>query len=234
MLRDELDALLGERPHLIICNLSRRKLDANRDIANGAQHAPHAEHAWRDYHGFIEKARACVTRNCGRGILFDVHGQSHPEKLIELGYVISSEQLTGNPTPSISSIRTLSARSRYSFDSILRGAQSLGARLQKEGFGCVPSPAHRAPPAKYYSGGYTVQEWGSMAGGALDAIQLELPYNVREGYKCTGPRLASVLADYVTDMYTLNCNDITFNQNNATNTCFSRLFWDLVERILYF
>lgn len=233
-LRNELYLALGERPHLVICNLNRKKVDANRDLDNGAQHNFHAERAWCDYHAFIKRARSTVSRNCGRGVIFDIHGQSHPEKLIELGYALPAEQLVAGPRAEFSSIRCLSRCSKYSFENILRGAQSLGARLSEEGFPCVPSPAYRTPPAKYYSGGYTVQEWGSAEGGTIDAIQLELPFYIRENYKHTGMALASVLSDFITDMYILNSFNLNVMATQLPSTrCFSRFFWDLVERIFY-
>ncbi|KAL5265276.1 hypothetical protein ACHWQZ_G006122 [Mnemiopsis leidyi] len=232
-LRSELSAMLGERPHLVICNLNRRKLDVNRDLDNGAQHNPHAERAWRDYHAFIKLARGRVARNCGRGVIFDIHGQSHPEKLVELGYALSSDQLHSIPHPEHSSIRCLCHCSKYRFENILRGPQSLGARLNMEGFISVPSPLHPTPPAKYYSGGYTVQEWGSSRCSTVDAIQLELPYHVREAYKRTGVVIASVLADFITDMYILNTCYLNMRQSQVSRRCFSQLFWDFVERLLY-
>lgn len=231
-LRAQLSLLLGERPHLVICNLNRRKVDVNRDLDNGAQHNPHAERTWHDYHTFIRQARLNVMRNCGRGIIFDVHGQSHPEKLVELGYVLSSDDLHAVPLPEQSSIRCLSLCSRYNFQNILRGPQSLGARLSREGFAAVPSPAMPAPPTNYYSGGYTVQEWGSALGGSVDAIQLELPFHIRERYKTTGIVIASVLADFITDMYILN-NSINIRQSQVGSRCISQLFWEFVEKIFY-
>ena len=234
-LRHELDLMLGERPHLIICNLNRRKVDVNRELDNAAQHNALAEQAWRDYHLFIEHARNQVRHNCGTGVIFDIHGQSHPEKMIELGYALSSEQLNATPRPEHSSIRSLNNRSRHNFDNILRGPQSLGARLSLEGFETVPSPSHRAPgTAKYYSGGYTIQQWGSTAGGTIDAIQLELPFHIRENYKQDGAVIASVLADYITDLYILNNNNMnTLSGLQANRKCISTFFWGLIERIFY-
>lgn len=232
-LRTELAMTLGERPHLVICNLNRRKVDVNRDKDNGAQHNPYSERAWEDYHSFIERARECVMRNCGRGVMFDIHGQSHPEKLVELGYSLSSDQLHTAPLPELSSIRCLSHCTKYSFENVLRGPASLGARLVQEGYAAVPSPLHRTPPAKYYSGGYTVQEWGSGSRGTVDAIQLELPLYIRESYKNSGMVLASVLTDFITDMYILNSNGLGSVPLQGNRRCLSRLFWDFIDRIFY-
>jgi hypothetical protein len=102
-----------------------------------------------------------------------------------------------------------------------------------EGFAAVPSPLYPTPPAKYYSGGYTVQEWGSSGCSTVDAIQLELPYHVRENYKNSGVIIASVLADFITDMYILNSCHALLRQSQMSQRCFTQLFWDFVERIFY-
>ena len=233
-LRRELDLMLGERPHLVICNLNRRKVDANREMDNAAQHNVYAEQAWRDYHMFIERARNIVRLNCGSGVIFDVHGQSHPEKMIELGYCLSSDQLNSISPPELSSIRSLNNHCQHSFENVLRGQQSLGARLSEEGFTTIPSPAHPAPgTAKYYSGGYTIQQWGSQLSGSIDAIQLELPFHIRENYKRDGVVIASVLADFITDFYIMNTNKLSNLPLQTNRKCISSFFWDLIEKIFY-
>ncbi|MBL7831832.1 MAG: hypothetical protein JNK41_12445, partial [Saprospiraceae bacterium] len=44
--------LTGCRPHLIICNLRRTKVDCNRNITDGACGNLNAENAWIDFHNF--------------------------------------------------------------------------------------------------------------------------------------------------------------------------------------
>ena len=73
---------LGKCPHLIISDLKRSKLDPNRDIQEAAQGDPKAEEAWREYHGFIDEAKAKE----GLGLVIDLHGQSHRKNSTELGY----------------------------------------------------------------------------------------------------------------------------------------------------
>eukprot|EP00116_Pleurobrachia_bachei_P006031 sb/3466293/ len=233
-LRDELSVLLGERPHLILCHLNRRKVDVNRPLEVAAQHNPHAEQAWHDYHRFIGKARAHVSRVVGRGILFDIHGQSHPEKLIELGYRLTVDHLNTFPLSHDSTIRSAVQHSKHSFENILRGPQSLGARLSKEGYAAVPSPTHRCPPGNYFHGGYTVQRWGSQRGGCIDAIQMEMPLQIRKNYAKDGMVIASVLADFITDLYILNCRvPLLPHSEDGGIQCLPKFFWELVHRLFY-
>ncbi|XP_013394497.1 uncharacterized protein LOC106161963 [Lingula anatina] len=81
-----LETQTGKRPHLIVNHLSRVKLDPNREIGEATFNVAAALTAFNEYHQFITDARANIT---GAGLLFDMHGQSHPEKWIELGYLMS-------------------------------------------------------------------------------------------------------------------------------------------------
>jgi hypothetical protein len=69
----------GCRPHVIISQLSRKKLDPNREVQEAAQH-PEAETAYYEFHAFIEEARQVVENTMGRGLYIDVHvsNMKHP------------------------------------------------------------------------------------------------------------------------------------------------------------
>jgi len=90
---DEIYAQSGASPHVIISHLLRKKLDPNREVGEAANGNELAEEVYYDFHGFIEKAKEYVTSECGGGILFDIHGQSHAEQWIELGYLLTSPSL---------------------------------------------------------------------------------------------------------------------------------------------
>ena len=49
--------------------MPRKKLDANREIEQGAQNDPIAMDAWETFHNYIDIAKA----EMGRGVLFDTH-----------------------------------------------------------------------------------------------------------------------------------------------------------------
>ncbi len=46
----------GRRAHLVVCKLHRSRLDANRNLVNGANGNPVAEAVWKAYHCAIEAA----------------------------------------------------------------------------------------------------------------------------------------------------------------------------------
>lgn len=177
---------LGAAPHLVVCRLHRSKMDANREIVEAAQGGIGAEQAWRDWQGFIIKAKAVVQQQFGTGLYIDLHGQRHKEARVELGYMIGADKLRlddavlEKSTLLIrqSSIRELHQRSPASFVELLRGASSLGGLLQARGFTSVPSPAVPAPKENelYFRGGFNTDTHGSRQGGSLNAVQIECPW----------------------------------------------------------
>jgi hypothetical protein len=177
---------LGAAPHLIICRLHRSKMDANREIVEATQGGRGAEQAWRDWQGFIIKAKAVVQKQFGTGLYIDLHGQRHKEARVELGYMIGADKLRLDDAAlersslliRQSSIRELDQRSPASFVELLRGSSSLGGLLQARGFASVPSPAFPAPKEdeQYFRGGFNTDTHGSRQGGPISAVQIECPW----------------------------------------------------------
>ena len=116
-------------PHLVISNLKRTKLDPNRDISEAAQQNSKAEKAWREYHGFIDEAKGKE----GRGIVIDLHGQSHRRNSTELGYLLSSDQLNrGDFDSGKSSVKQLARITGRSGKDTISG--DLGSRILIENY----------------------------------------------------------------------------------------------------
>jgi hypothetical protein len=176
--------LTGCQPHVVVNLLDRAKLDPNRDLAEAADGDPGAERAWRDYHGFIASARAAIGSSRMRGLVIDVHGHSHPEQRIELGYLLYTDELRQSDRIldsraylALSSIAGLvnDNRQGLSHAALLRGPSSLGGLFAQQRDPAVPSPGDPAPEPwqEYFSGGYTTDRHGSRLGGPTDAIQIE-------------------------------------------------------------
>jgi N-formylglutamate amidohydrolase len=68
--RTEVQNRVGHIPHIVICRIDRDKIDANRDILEGAQGDPNTEIAWNEFQNFITAARTNVTARHGRGFLY--------------------------------------------------------------------------------------------------------------------------------------------------------------------
>lgn len=178
-------ARFGRRPHLIICRLSRRKLDANREIVEAAAANPFAERAWREYHGFIEASAAEVRRTPGLGFYVDLHGHGHDIQRLELGYLLggsvlalSDAQLPLSVAVPTSSLWPVAVHSGTPFPALLRGSVSLGAYLEAAGFPSVPSPAAPSPgSAPYFDGGYSTQRHGTSTDNRFAGVQIESNMN---------------------------------------------------------
>ncbi len=207
----------GHYPHIIICRLDRRKVDCNRDLPEGAGANTNACRAWNEFQEFIAVARSNVLASTGLGFYVDLHGQSHAIKRVELGYCLTGRQLTNanrvlnKPRyAERSTIRTLARRTTMPFSELLRGTNSFGALLAARGYPAVPSPSMPSPGpgASYVDGGYNVRRHGSVNGGPIDGLQMEVNYtgvrdtgNNRTNFCCA---LAQVCDAFFTTYYGLD------------------------------
>lgn len=187
-LRDAIKKITGRYPHVIINHLKRLKLDANRDLNEATCGNSTAEISWREYHKYIDSAKASVNRIYGKGFFVDLHGQSSHGERIELGYLLtgsqlalSNEILNAGEYKDGSSILSLSNNNinNYTFAELLRGDKSMGTLLADKGYTAVPSLYNEAPQGAYFNGGYNTQRHGSVTAGTIDAIQMECNRNIR-------------------------------------------------------
>jgi hypothetical protein len=180
----------GCYPHIIICNLKRTKLDANRDLPEAACGNQYAETAWYEFHKFLDSAKLNVEKKSGKGLYIDLHGHGHAIQRLELGYLLTAAQLRysdatlNTPTyTNISSILNLINNNVTSLthSDLLRGVFSLGSMFAAKGFPSVPGSDDPYPliGQSYFSGGYNTQRHGSKNGGSVDAIQIECNQDVR-------------------------------------------------------
>ena len=135
----------------------------------------------------------------------DVHGQTHPENWIEIGYIIRKNELDFPYLPnslssSVSVMRSLSKK--YSLEEIIRGDVSLGGIMQnKFNLKTVPSPSYPSPQNNsYYNGGYITSIHGSYYPSpySVNALQIEIPKIMRvDGvFETYAKTIASSLYDY--------------------------------------
>ena len=181
-MRQALIDLTGQAPHVILSHLHRVKLDANREIEEAAQDSPYAEQAWREFHDWVVTARATVSADFGRGLFFDIHGHGHDIERLELGYLLTSEELN-RPDVNLNSldvvartsIRELGRTSPIPFSQLLRGPTSLGGLFENEGIPVVPGPAAPGPgDDPYFRGGYNTRRHGSIDDSeVIDGVQIE-------------------------------------------------------------
>ncbi len=179
--QEAVQARTGHFPHLILCRLHRTKVDCNREIVEGAQGSAAAEQAWSEFQNFITEARTNIAAQYGLGFYIDLHGHGHTNQQLELGYLLSGNELGNSDAmlnqpgwPAQSSLRALAADVEVPFASLLRGSNSLGALFEGRGYLAVPSPRAPSPDGgSYFSGGFNTEEHGSLHGGQISAVQIE-------------------------------------------------------------
>lgn len=209
MILEEVQKLYGGSPHAVICRMHRSKVDCNRELEEAAQGDPLAMATWKHFHGAAEEMEKQVTQKFGRGLTLDIHGHRHEIPRVELGYLIpgaqlnaTNEQLEQDPKSRLmSSVRDLDKRSPQTFVELIRGPQSLGALLEKQGFQSIPTPSTLSPgKAIYFSGSYDITAHGSRDEGSISAIQVECPWidvrDTKENQRRFAKALAAVLGPY--------------------------------------
>jgi len=183
-LANVLEKKTGRRPHVIINHLHRLKLDCNCSQSEATFGVTEVVDAWKSYHRFIELAK----KNIGKaGLYLDIHGHSHGENWIELGYLVPGRKLdTGDYNASETSIRKLHEKllsngHHITIQQLVSGPHSFGGLLSAiDGYSdiVVPSPRHPGPDAgQYFRGGFNVLRHGSRNedGNEIDGIQIESP-----------------------------------------------------------
>lgn len=212
--REALIELTGHAPHVVISRLSRSKLDPNREIVEAAQGDPYAEQAWHEFQDWISTARTEVEQAFNRGMYFDIHGHGHAIDRLELGYLLSADELdlpdaTLNATAFVarSSIRDLGRDSPVPFSQLLRGPLSFGGMLQAVGVRSVPSPGDPAPGRDaYFTGGYNTATHGSSVDGEfISGIQIEHHYqglrDTDANRRAYATKLAGVIRAFMLEHY---------------------------------
>jgi hypothetical protein len=197
---------IGPSPHMVLCNLHRRKVDTNRPLGDASAGGQRAEAAWRAYHEALGDAARIIRSSHGAGLLIDLHGHGRPAPEVMLGYGLHRRVLAADD-PALdacafdSSLHALAARSRHRFSALVRGATSLGAGLEGAGLACTPSPSHPKPTKPYFRGGYTLERHRS-----IDAIQIEVPAALRatdDLRASLASSLARALGRFLRDHYSL-------------------------------
>ena len=189
-IREHIFKLTGFYPYLIISHLHRAKLDPNRSIQEAADKHELAEIAWTEFHHFIDSAITEVEQKFGKGLYIDLHGHRHKVDRVELGYLVSGEELrlpdeflNDESFHEYSSLKSLISNNNksYSYIALLRGPESFGAMLENRGYTTVPSlnipfPKEDEP---FFSGGFNTEKHSSRSGGTVDGIQVEIGLELR-------------------------------------------------------
>ena len=207
------------RPYVIINNLKRTKLDANRDRVEAAQGNIYAERAFDEFHFYIENAREDIISKFGTGVLFDIHGHGiNPDGFNDLrtwiGYLLTSDELDNsndyiNQNISINdvSIYSLLNSSGQSLSDLLSGPSSLGALFEENNYSALPSPESRSPEGmRYFSGGYNTFRYGTNRNFNFSSIQLEFPFQGLRDTPQSRNLFAATFVELVQEYYLIHLN----------------------------
>lgn len=179
---DSVQKLTGLRPHVIINDLSRGKMEPNRAMADAYLTHPEMEIAWNEYHNFLRVARAMIKKNVGKGVYLDMHGHAHVKNRIEVGYLLNNNQLNSEDASLDllafrSSVFAVGKVSTSKFSVLVNGDKAYGTLLANNACPSVPSKQDPYPfEDEYFSGGYCTATYGSRnSNDNISAIQLETP-----------------------------------------------------------
>ncbi len=187
-------------PYIIVLELARKKLDANREIKEAAQDNQEAIKIYNAYHSTIQNFIKEVKQKFNKGLYIDLHGHSHPNSYIEFGYLLDNDilKLTDNEIikyQELSSIKNLSKISKEPFIEQIKGETSLSGIMSKKGYKSIPSQdIPYALDDKYFKGAYSTKKYGSYYGGSINGIQVEFP---RIGFRDTQEHRQKLAKDFV-------------------------------------
>jgi hypothetical protein len=204
----EVKKATGKQMTLVISHLHRSKLDPNREIKEAAQGDKMAEKVWGEYHVFIDEALKAAIARHDRAFFIDLHGQSHPDVRVELGYQHSAEDYQKpaaelnspafNKNGSLAYLMELNPGLDYT--ALLHGPESLGALLEARGFPSTPSPRMPVPSLPYFRGGYTtfrhIPNNPKLSGLQIEANRVRLR-DTPEGRQSFAESLVSALQVYL-------------------------------------
>ena len=207
------------RPYVIINNLKRTKLDANRDKTEAAQNNIYAERAFDEFHFYIEKAREDIISKFSTGILFDIHGHGiNPDGFNDLrtwiGYLLTADELDNsneyidqNISTNDVSIYSLLNSSGQTLSQLLSGPNSLGALFENNNYTALPSPESRSPEGmRYFSGGYNTFRYGTNREFNFSSIQLEFPFQGLRDTPQSRTQFSSIFVDLVHEYFLIHLN----------------------------
>jgi N-formylglutamate amidohydrolase len=185
-LAERLRERTGEAPYVVIAAFHRRYIDANRAERCACEPGP-AQAFYRAYHaalrGFVEEIRA---ESGGIGLLLDLHGVQRREEAPADIYIGTENGLT-----------ITALRAGTSEDALYRRRGLVGL-LQAAGYALLPAAAG-APEHPAFTGGYTVETYGSHQADGIDAIQLEIAAELRTN-AAARTQLAADLADAIASL----------------------------------
>jgi len=161
---ERLQADHGLTPYLVICNISRKDVDQNREPEAGTCGNEKMQRSWVEFHGLIDGALKEAVERYGFCLYIDLHGHGHAEQRLEVGYLFEERELERLyrgavlPEDAPFSLRRL-LRDTVDLQRLVFGPRSFGTRMAEAGFPSVPSlqDPFPQPGQKFFGGGYNTK-----------------------------------------------------------------------------
>jgi N-formylglutamate amidohydrolase len=158
----KLGQMSGAKPFLVIARFHRKYIDANRPSIE-AYEALEAQPYYGAFHSAVDEACKHIRQVWGRGLLLDIHGQAAEANVIFRGTMHGK---------SVTDLVQRFGRQA------MTGRHSILGQLALSGYKILPEPSVNDRESRY-SGGHTVQTYGSHRATRIDAIQLEFGTRLR-------------------------------------------------------
>jgi N-formylglutamate amidohydrolase len=157
-----LGEIFGAKPFLVIARFDRKYIDVNRPSTE-AYEALEAQPYYAAFHRAVDEACKQIRQVWGRGLLLDIHGQAAEANVIFRG-TMHGKSVTDM-------VRRFGRQA-------MTGRHSILGQLALSGYKILPDPSVNDRESRY-SGGHTVQTYGSHRATRIDAIQLEFGTRLR-------------------------------------------------------
>lgn len=200
----------GLSPYIVICHLSRKDVDQNREIETGTCGNERMRKPWNQFHNYIDTALALAVKKYGSTLYIDLHGHGHPNQRLELGYGINGDELpklTGNKDLSEMAKRSslqnlLLLNKKADFRELMVGENAFGTLITNEGSPAIPGKQvnYLKEGEKYFNGGYNTRRYTSDQYPFVFGWQIESNYKgVRdpEGRPVFAKAFADVIIQYI-------------------------------------
>lgn len=178
----------GIEPYVIAGLINRAKIDLNRDAEPATCGHSLGKEVWEEYHKRIEDALQSAIDEYGAAIFIDLHGHGHDIQRLELGYLLSKDELrqshegsgeTAELIEKSSLTNLMSTHRNVEFQELLTGEQAFGTIMEDEGVPSVPSleDPFPYPNEDYFTGGYNTRRYTSGDYPEVFGWQIEANYD---------------------------------------------------------
>jgi len=207
----------GKRPFMVICHLSRKNVDQNRDMEEATCGNTAMQKPWNAFHNYIDTALALAVKQFGSSLYIDLHGHGHPNQRLELGYSLNATDLPDLSTDkdlsdlakksTLNNLLTINKGSKApsDFKELMIGDHAFGTLITSKGSPAIPSKQdpYIADGGKYFNGGYNTRRYTSAQYPQVFGWQIESNYKgVRD--PAGRPVFSKAFADSIMDFLKKN------------------------------